>query len=222
MEKMKHKKLSMSVALLVVAMFSLVGVGFAIAYTGAAQTHIDDESGEAITVGIAKDGFTDGAIYTVNTLNNGTTVALSDLKKDGTAASASGKYFQYSAGAFSLANADQGYGSTVAGTVTLTVTQTTGATANNYAMAISGTQAPVINQYGLSLVWTYKIGDAAETVFTPSGGIPGIDPSSGAVTVVVNAYVVYSASVPVANIGSIQAFTLADGDMTFTVTASTS
>ena len=219
---MKHKsiKISMSLALLVVAMVSLAGVGFALVYTGGAQTHIDDESGESIVVGIAKDGFTDGAIYTVNSLNNGTTVALSDLKVNGSAASDSGKYFAYSSG-FSLADADSGYGSAVAGTVTLTVTQTEDAVANNYALAVSGTQAPVINQYGLSLVWTYKIGTGDETVFAPSGGIPGVDPSSGAVTVVVNAYVVYSKSVPVANIGSISAFSLADGDMTFTVSAST-
>ena len=104
---MKHKsiKISMSLALLVVAMVSLAGVGFALVYTGGAQTHIDDESGESIVVGIAKDGFTDGAIYTVNSLNNGTTVALSDLKVNGSAASDSGKYFAYSSG-FSLADAD--------------------------------------------------------------------------------------------------------------------
>ena len=95
MQKNK-KKLSMSMALLVVAMISLVGVGFALAYTGGAQTHIDDESGEAITVGIAQTGFFDGAIYTVNSLNNGTTVALSDLKMNGTEQAASGKYFAYS------------------------------------------------------------------------------------------------------------------------------
>lgn len=216
----KKKTLSMSMTLLVVAMISLVGVGFALAYTGGAQTHIDDESGEAITVGIAKTGFTDGAIYTVNSMNNGTTVALSDLKMNGADQAASGKYFAYSSG-FSLADADSGYGSAVAGTVTLTITQTEDAVANHYALAVSGTQAPVINQYGLSLVWTYKVGTGDETVFTPSESIPGVTLTDGAVTVVVNAYVVYSKSVPVANIGSISAFALADGDMTFTVTAST-
>lgn len=226
MENNKKKKLSMTSALLVVAMISLVGVGFALQYTGSAVTHIDDETSEFITVGIAKTGFTDGAIYTVNTRNDGTNVALSDLKANGSATTA------YTTGHFTYADSNftwvtgspvaNGYASAVAGTVTLTLTQTSGATADNYTMTIEGAQAPVIHQYGLSFVWTYKVGTGTETVFNPATSVPSVDLSSGAVTVVITAYVVYSTQVGVANIGSITNFTLAENDVTFTVEASTS
>lgn len=216
----KKRKAAIPFALLVVAMVFIAGDVVALAYSGSAQTHIDDSSSELITLGISKEGFTDGAVYTVDTVNDGTNVALSSLKANGSAATLSDKHFAYSGG-FSLSDSDSGYKSAVAGTISLTVTQSEGATAQNYTMSVSGAQSPAVNQYGLSFIWTYKIGTGTETVFNPSDGIAGIDPSSGPVAVIVNAYVVYSESVPVADIGSIGAFTLTDANVTFTVLAST-
>lgn len=70
--KMEHKKkkITMGFALLVCAMVALVGVGYALAYQGSANTNIDDATGELVTVAIAKTGFTEGEIYTVDTSNN--------------------------------------------------------------------------------------------------------------------------------------------------------
>lgn len=139
-------------------------------------------------------------------------------------------HFTYSDGFTWVTDAPAGtpasgvYYASEAGHITLTLTQTTGATANIYSMtASSSATMPAPNVNGMSLVFTYKIGSADEVVFTPANNttIPGIDLSHGAVTVLVTAYVVYHSYVDSNNIAQIVPFALPDSTLTFTVSAST-
>lgn len=214
MEKKKKYGRS-SFALLAIAMISLVGVGFALAYTGSAENTDNEMSGEAITVELSSyTQFLTGE-YTVNTVNNGTAITLSSLQKDGAAATLyTDNYFKYQAGAFVLDDADQGYAAAEAATITVTLRQTDGATADDVDLTITGAQASVVNQYGISFVYVYD-----GEIVDPDDGIQDIDMSSGTATIVLKAYVIYSKSVPVANIGDIAGFALANADITFTATA---
>lgn len=222
----RKKKLSMTSALLVVAMISLVGVGFALSYSGSAVTNIPNESSEYVTVDYTKTGF-DSAVYTVNTSNNGTNVTLNTLTKwvgnVSTAQSDASTKFNYVSGespAFEITTGETIYHSAVAGSVSLSIAKSDGATADTFSLSITGAQAPLTHQYGLSLVWTYKIGTGTEMILVPASGISTLDLSSGPVTVLIQAYVVYSGTVNHDNIGDISPFTLTGGDVTFTVNAS--
>ena len=149
----------------------------------------------------------------MDTLNNGTTVTLSNIQKNGGSAGSlyTDKYFQYSAGAFSLVTGEsQGYSAVEAGSVTATITEKTVSAGSKVNLTISGTQSAVVNQYGISFVWVYN-----GQVFDPASGISNLDISSGTVSVTLKAYVVYSDSVPYASIGSIGVFNLASADISF-------
>ena len=216
MENKKKFKGFGSFALLAIAMLSLVGVGFAISYTGSAENTDNEMSGEAITVALSSYTNFLAGDYSVNSVNNGTTVTLSNLQKDGSATTPyTTKYFKYNAGAFTLDNTDQGYSATEAATITVTLNQTDGAKADTVNLAITGAQASVVNQYGISFVYVYD-----NQIFDPTDGISNIDLSSGSANLVIKAYVIYSNSVPVASIGSIAGFALANANVTFTATAS--
>lgn len=216
---MEHKKKYgfSGFALLTIAIVSLVGVGFAVAYEGSAVNTNNEMSGEAVTVELSSyQNFLAGQ-YSVNTSNNGTAVTLSGLAKDGTTLSDGSVYFEYENGAFSVvADADSGYGAVEAATITVTLNQTNGAKATDVDLAITNAQASVVNQYGISFVYVYN-----GQVFDPSTGIQNIDLSSGTASLVLKAYVIYSKSVPIANIGDIAGFALANANITFTATAST-
>ena len=229
--KMEHKKtkITMGFALLVCAIVALVGVGYALAYQGSATTPVDDTSGELVTVGITeKTGIFAGpsatSIYTVNTANDGTNVTVDALKKNGSATT------PYTTGHFTFSDTPsdaftwvtgtpvaQGYASAVAGAVNLSVSQSADATAHYCRMTITGLNAEQIHQYGMSLIYTYKIGTGAETVL--DGSTLDLTLTAGTpLAVVITAYVVYNTYVEVANIGSIVPLTLADGSsVNFTV-----
>lgn len=232
---MKHKttKISMGVTLLVCAMVSLVGVAFAIAYQGSATTPIDDTQGELVTVGfnsaptgIFSESSAPATTFTVNTLNDGTNVTVNTLKKNGSAESEyDAGHFTYSDSAFTWvtgAPVANGYASAVAGAVSLSVKQSADAstTTDYFRMTVTGLNTEQKHEFGMSLIYTYKIGDETETVMSGTT-IPGLvlTPNS-AVTVVITAYVVYNTHVAVEHIGDIIPLTLADGSsVTFTVEA---
>lgn len=229
---MKHKatKISLGFTLLVCAMVSLVGVAFAVAYQGSASTPVDNTSSEFITV--AFDGDKEGIfatttpigtkIYTVDTKNDGTNVTLSNLKVgDSVATLYTDKYFVYSGGNFTLSADEGAYKSSIAGKVPLEVTLSADATATTFSMSIFNLNAPITNENGMSLVYTYKIGTGAETVFNPSSP-PAISLTAGTpVDVVFSAYVVYKTSVPVANMSGILPFSVdGNAEVSFTFSAS--
>lgn len=216
---MDHKKTFgfSGFALLTIAIVSLIGVGFAVAYSGSAVNTDNEMSGEAVTVELSSySDFLSGQ-YTINTSNNGTTVSLSGLQKDGAATSLSSLFFKYEGGEFSVADSDQGYAAVEAATITVTINQTDGANADAINLAITGAQASVTNQYGLSFVYVYD-----GEVFDPTDGIQNVALTSGSASLVLKAYVLYSKSVPIANIGDITGFALTNADVTFTATASSS
>lgn len=217
--KMEHKKKYgfSGFALLTIAIVSLVGVGFAVAYSGSAVNTDNEMSGEAVTVGLSSYSNFLAGQYSVNTSNNGTNVTLSGLAKDGTPLSDGSVYFKYENGAFSVvADADPGYGAVEAATITVTLTQTVNATATDIDLTITGAQASVMNQYGISFVYVYD-----GQVFDPSTGIQNVTLTSGTASLVLKAYVIYSKVVPTTSISSITGFALANADVTFTATAST-
>ena len=84
-------------------------------------------------------------------------------------------------------------------------------------MNIAGLNAEQINQYGMSLIYTYKVGTGTEAVL--DGSTLDLTLTAGTpLAVVITAYVVYNTYVEVANIGSIVPLTLADGSsVSFTV-----
>ena len=219
---MEHKKKYgfSGFALLTIAIVSLVGVGFAVAYQGSAVNTDNEMSGEAVTVKLSSyQNFLAGQ-YSVNTSNNGTDVTLSGLAKDGGAPLTPGDvYFKYEVsegvGKFSVADVDSGYVAVEAATITVTLNQTDGAKATDVDLAIADAQASVVNQYGISFVYVYN-----NQVFNPANGIQNIDLSSGVASLVLKAYVLYSKVVPIDNIGDIKGFALANADVTFTATAS--
>lgn len=215
MQKKTHAKFG--VTLLVASMLALVGVGFALAYSGSATNTNNETSGELITVGLSSyTQFLDGD-YTVDTVNNGTNITLSNLEKDGSAATPyTEKYFKFETGAFSVVNADSGYSASKVGTITVTLTQTDDAKATDVDLAITGAPAASVNQYGLSLVYVY---DGA--VYDPADGIENIDMSTGSASLTIDAYVVYSNTVPTASIASVSGFSLSAPTITFTATAAT-
>lgn len=218
MEHKKRKGAYASFVFLALAMVSLIGVGFAaLNYTGSATNTDNEATSEMITVTLDDyNGFISGA-YTVNTVNNGTDISVSSLKKDGTSmTSYTSKYFKYSEGAFTLADSDNGYSAAEIGSVTVTVSQTEDATATNVDLAISGCPTAVTNQYGISLVYVCD-----NAVFTPASGVQDLDMTSGPVSVTIKAYAVYNNSIPLANAGNVSAFTISDSDITFTATAQT-
>lgn len=215
MQKKTHAKFG--VTLLVASMLALVGVGFALAYTGSATNTDNDTSSELITVGLSSYSEFLTGDYTVDTVNNGTAITLSGLEKDGSAATLyTAKYFKYQDGAFTVVNADNGYSAALVGTITVTITQPTTATATDVDLTISGAPAASVRQYGMSLVYVMD-----DTVFDPSAGIQDIDMSSGSASYTINAYVVYSNSVPTASIASIGVFSLSSPTITFTASAAT-
>lgn len=215
MQKKTHAKFG--VTLLVASMLALVGVGFALAYTGSATNSNNDTSGELITVELSSYTEFLSGDYTVDTSNNGTAITLSNLEKDGSAATPyTAKYFAYDAGEFSVVNTDSGYSAALVGTITVTLRQPTTATATDVDLTITGAPASAVNQYGMSLV--YVMDDA---VFDTSDGIQDIDMSSGEQSFTINAYVVYSNSVPSASIASIGVYSLSAPTITFTASAAT-
>ena len=218
----KHKAISMGSTLLVVAMLSLVGVGFAITYTGSATVNTAPNSAEYVTVS-ATSTLAEG-IYTVNTVNNGSSFSLSDLKfwdvddNVSTPTLVSSKHFEYEAGAFSLVNSApvaNGYESAVAGTVTISIDKPVDSSTNTVNLTVSGMNAPVINQYGLSMVYTYTI-DGVEEVCAPNTTKAIPMDAVATKSVVLTAYVVYSS---VAN-GPVSAFSMAGANVSVTATAS--
>lgn len=215
--KMEHKKKYgfSGFALLTIAIISLVGVGFAVAYQGSAVNTDNEMSGEAITVELSSYSSFLAGQYSVNSSNNGTNVTLSDLQKDGAATSLASIFFKYEGGEFSVADSDQGYAAVEAGTITVSLKQTDGAVANDVDLTIVGAQDAVANQYGISFVYVYD-----GEVFDPADGIQNVTLTSGAASLVLKAYVIYSKSVPTTSIGEIKGFALEDADITFTATAS--
>lgn len=224
--KMEHKKKYgfSGFALLTIAIVSLVGVGFAVAYEGSAVNKNNEMSGEAITVELldsSDDGFYSNFLagqYSVNTSNNGTNVTLSGLAKDGSTLSDGSVYFKYEdvdGGKFSVADTDSGYGAVEVAALTVKLTQTDGAKATDVDLAIANAQASEVNQYGISFVYVYN-----NQVFNPADGIQNIALSNGTASLVLKAYVIYSKSVPIDNIGGITGFALANANITFTATAS--
>lgn len=227
-KKMEHKvsKISMSSALLVVAMISLVGVGFAITYSGSATTDTTPSSGETITVTASKTGF-EGGIYTLDSANDGTNFALSNPQRwdsvsdtTGDAVSLASKYFAYSAGAFSLTDVASGYKCAQIGQITVGLKQTDGAQANAVTLTTSGAETGTANQYGMSLVYTYSVNGGTETVVADPNTAQAVAMTSGSGSVVLTAYLVYSESVPVASQASLSAFTVSSATVTFTAEAS--
>lgn len=205
--KMEHKKkkITMGFALLLCAMVALVGVGYALAYQGSATTPVDPTSDEFIKVGITeKTGIFNGhtpaesQIYTVNTLNNGSTITVDSLKVgNNTATLVTGKYFVYSS-AFSIANAKDGYESSVAGSISLSVLLSSGATTSGQAfeMAITNLNAGVLHPNGVSLLYTYKIGTDGNETILDLNNLPTVTLEAGTpVDVTFTAYVVYKMSV---------------------------
>lgn len=227
----RKKKLSMTSALLVVAMISLVGVGFALEYTGTATTTTPSESGEYITVNVVKTDYNAG-IYTVNTANRAGTVTLSGLKYweskiDATAdnvSEVSDKHFTYSGGAFTLvsgAPVEHGYASALIGTLSVNLAKPADAQSNKVTLVTSGAQVGSANEFGLSLVYTRTVGGGDETVIAdPNGTLSNVDMAGTTLSVVIKAYVVYSTEVDVGAIGSISAFALTNTDVSFSATAS--
>lgn len=225
--KMEHKKKYgfSGFALLTIAIVSLVGVGFAVAYSGSAVNTNNEMSGEAVTVELLKgeDGFYSNFLagkYSVNTLNNGTgSITLSGLAKDGTTLSDGSVYFKYEVSEgvkkFSVADTDLGYGAVEVATITVKLTQTGDAKATDVDLAITGAQASVVNQYGISFVYVYN-----GQVFDPSTGIQNITLNNGSASLDLKAYVIYSKSVPTTSIGDIKGFALENADITFTANAS--
>ena len=230
--KMEHKKkkITMGFALLLCAMVALVGVGYALAYQGSATTPADNTQSEFIKVGIgSKTGIFDAdaeslatKIYTVDTANNGTNIAVSNLKVgDDPAGLYTDKYFAYSGGFTLSADVEGSYRSSVAGSIPMTVTLSAGATTNTFSMAVANLTAPVVNENGLSLVYTYKIGTGAETVFDPASPTAITLTAGSPVDVLVKAYVVYKTSVPVGSISGILPFSVAgNAGVSFTFSAS--
>ncbi len=212
----KSRMIIGAVAIVAIGMV-FAGVGYAvIEYTGTATNTDNTSSSEFITTELTSySGFLSG-IYTVDTENNGTNVTLSNLSKDGGAVSLyTGKSFAYSAGAFSVIDysAEAAYAAYEVGSVTVTMRQPTDATATHVSLAVSGAEAAVINQYGLSLVYV-----SDDTVVNPNGSRT-ITMNAGVGTFTLKAYVVYSKSVPLANIASIGAFNLDSADLEFEATA---
>lgn len=225
--KMEHKKTFgfSGFALLTIAIVSLIGVGFAVAYTGSAVNKDNEMSGEVITVELLKgdDGFYSNFLagkYSVNTLNNGTgSITLSGLAKDGNTLSDGSVYFKYEDvddGKFSVADEDSGYGAVEAATITVKLTQTGDAKATDVNLAIIGAQASVVNQYGISFVYVCD-----GKVFNPANGIQNITLNNGSASLDLKAYVIYSKSVPTTSIGDIKGFALENENITFTANAST-
>ena len=213
----KKKKITMGSTLLVVAMISLVGVGFALTLSGSATTTNNQASSEYILVELDNynGGFLSGT-YTVDTSNNGTNVSLTTLR-NGDSVIAAGNIvndmFAYSGG-FTITDTSSGYSAYKVGSVEATITTpASGSSVDAVDVAISGTPTSVVNQYGLSLVY---VKDGA--IFNPASGISDLDVQSGSGTFTIDAYLVFSESVPIANIGSINAFTLANSTITFTAT----
>lgn len=215
--KMEHKKKYgfSGFALLTIAIVSLVGVGFAVAYEGSAVNKNNEMSGEAVTVGLSSYSNFLAGEYSVNTSNNGTNVTLSDLKKDGGETSPASIFFKYENSAFSVADADSGYVAVEAATITVNLKQTDGAKATDIDLAITGAQASEVNQYGISFVYVYN-----NEVFNPADGIQNIALSNGTASLVLKAYVLYSQVVDTNEIGNIKGFALESRDITFTATAS--
>lgn len=218
--KMEHKKKYgfSGFALLTIAIISLVGVGFAVAYQGSAENTDNEMSGGAVTVGLSSYSKFLAGEYSVKTSNDGTNVTLSDLQKDGGDPLTPGNvYFKYENGKFSVADAESGkdYAAVEAATITVMITKTDGVDATSVNLAIAHAQASSEHQYGISFVYVYN-----NEVFNPANGIQNIDLTSGSASLVLKAYVIYSKSVPVANIGDITGFALANADVTFTATAS--
>lgn len=214
-QKKTHAKFGLT--LLVASMLTLVGVGFAVTYSGSAVNTDNETSGELITVGLSSYTAFLSGVYTVDTSNDGTDITLTNLEKDGSAATLyTAKYFAYSGGEFSVVGSAGDYSAAEVGTITVTITQPTTATATDVDLTITGAPVSVVNQYGLSLV--YVMGD---TVIDPSDGIQDIDMSSGSVSYTIKAYVVYSNTVPVASIASIGVYDLPSSAITFTATAAT-
>lgn len=216
---MEHKKKYgfSGFALLTIAIISLVGVGFAVAYQGSAVNTDNEMSGGAVTVGLSSYSKFLAGEYSVKTSNDGTDVTLSDLQKDGEATSPASVFFKYEGGKFSVADAESGkdYAAVEAATITVTITKTDGVDATSVNLAIANAQASSEHQYGISFVYVYN-----NEVFNPANGIQNIDLTSGSASLVLKAYVIYSKSVPTANIGDITGFALANADVTFTATAS--
>lgn len=233
--KMEHKKkkITMGFALLLCAMVALVGVGYALAYQGSATTPTGDTGSDIITVDLTKSGFT-GTLFTVDTVNDTTNnagVTLSSLRYDGTnLVPASGEslpvmsslHFKYSGGAFTLVDSydvgDPTYSCAKVGSVTATIYEETVSASSKVNLAISGAQAPDVNQYGLSFVYVYN-----NAVYDPYNAgadatISNLDIHTGSVSVTLDAYVVYSDIVPRANISDIDVFTLSESTLTFTAT----
>ena len=214
----------MSSALLVVAMVSLAGVAYAIAYTGSATTHVDPHAGETVTVNASNTGF-EGGIFTLDSVNDGTDFNLSNPQRwdsvsdtTGDAVTLSDKYFAYSGGSFSIADSSSGYKSAVIGAITVTIEQTEGAQATAVTLTTEGASDGVANQYGMSLVYTYKVNDGEETVANPNI-TQDVVLTNGTGEVVLTAYLVYSEKVPVASQSAISAFTMNSASVLFTAEA---
>ena len=160
----KKRKTSVGFALLVVAMISLVGVGFALNYSGSAVTTIPDESSEYITMNVAKSNTFNTGVYTVDSLNEGSYVTVSNLELGETSATMyTAGHFTYADGFTWVTGAPAGspasgvYYASVVGSYTLTIRQPATATATDVDLSISNILAPVVNQYGLSLVYTKQV-----------------------------------------------------------------
>ena len=220
----KKRKTSVGFALLVVAMISLVGVGFALQYSGSATINNQSATGEAVTVDLDKySGFIAGA-YTVNTSNDGTTISLTNLAKNGTTVDPlyTAKVFKYESSNFTLVDSyggsDRHYGAAEVGSIQVTIRQTANATTSTpVVLSITGNQAPVVNADGLSFVYVID-----NTVIDPATPInvtlTGESGTAKTASVTLKAYVVYSESVDHVNINSITAFNLANSNIVFTAT----
>lgn len=214
--KMEHKKKYgfSGFALLTIAIVSLVGVGFAVAYTGSATMNGNPADGQTVTVDLttATSGFIAGS-YAVSTVNDGTDITLSGLKKGDTPAVLDDMEFAWDGVKFVIAGegAEDDYDCAVAGTVTVTVRQV-GATplASSLPLTITNAQGAQEHQYGLSFLYVYN-----GQIFNPASGIT-VAMTDGVGTAEITAYVIYSKSVPHADIGSIAGFSLTGSTLTFT------
>lgn len=213
MQKKSSKKLSASFTLMVVAMLSLVGVGFAVGYSGSATVTDNQADSQTVTVDLDKfSGFVSGS-YTVNTVNDGTAITLNTLKKGDSAATLDSLEFAWDSteSKFTVTDADAGYDCSKIGEITVSVKQL-GAADPTIALTIDGAQASIVHQYGLSFLYVYD-----GEVFDPTDGI-SVAMTNGEGSAVVSAYVLYSKSVPYANLGDIDVFTLSDATITFIAT----
>ena len=199
-----------SFALLALAMVSLVGVGFAVAYTGSASITDNSADGQTVTVDLTTyNGFIAGS-YAVSSVNDGTAITLSDLQKDDADAVLDDMEFAWDGSKFVLAGEGvDDYDCSIVGEVTVTVRQV-GASAAVIPLTIEGAQDAQENQYGLSFLYVYN-----GQIFDPADGLD-VEMTDGVGTATVTAYVVYSKSVPYDNIEDIAGFTLANSTITFT------